>query len=427
MEIVIVSDITIMIQNRGGKARLIPAFIAFLAILCVCLPACSDRNDSLPATMDYNDQPAYFISTTEEKDIAAQILDLCAELKVAKSLEEERALDAAARNLAAGIKKGGLNLISKMDNDRINETMLDMGVTDNAFRSLLLNVMKTKDVKSRVVESLGKDLVSGRYTHFGVGASRSWWPPTIIVAVLFTRRTADLNSFPRSAIPGEEVALSGRILFNGANLSVLVQGPNKTETFHPGILTGGLFSQQIVFHQAGKNQVEVTFDMDTGPEVAALFPVIVEGGKKVRESGPLEHMEVTSLPQARQRILDLINQERWSRHILPVTLDENLNEIAQKYAEEMKESGLVAHVSPKSGDCADRAKAAGLPVQRISENIAVNQTIEQVHESLMVSPAHRENILDGEVDWVGLGVAFTKDKNQVFVVENFARYHQGRH
>jgi uncharacterized protein YkwD len=402
-------------KSRSGKVFLIVCVAAFFA--------CSTEQQRRPISNEYNEEPAYYMKTGAEKQVEEQILKVSRDAGVPDSLRPDNTLSAAARNLTMLIKEGrNLELIGKLENEAIKKNLTDVGVTDNAFRSLVLNVIKIPGAQIKIKENLEKDLQAGRFTHFGVGVTRIFWPPTQVIAIILTRKAVVLNSFPKSVLPGQEATLSGHVLGKSGELTVLDQDSNRTNRYHPGIYSGGLFSQSLSFDKPGTHQVEVMLETDLGPEVVALFPVTVEGKKPAEEEQALKRVNVSTVSEGRQRLLQLINDERKKRQLMHLSMDENINKIAQKYAEEMMETGVVAHISPKSGDCADRAKAAGLDISRIGENIAVNQSVEQIHESLLESPAHREVMLDPQMEWVGLGVVFSKTGDQVYVVENFVKY-----
>jgi len=392
-------------------------FLAFL--LAVGFASCSERDGRVGQVSEFNGKPAFYLGNSAEKEVSRQFRELFAELGVADLYKEDPALAAASRNIAVSIRDSGIDRIPGFDNEAIKDVLMEMGVSDNAFRTVLFNVFSKKQAKDFLRRNLAKDLASGQFDHFGVGAAWSWWPPTWIVNVFLTRKSVRLETFPRVVAAGEEVSLQGQVLGEGGNLQLLVQGPKGTRTLAPTLLSGGFFFQPLAFFDEGSYRVELMIETEQGPEVAALFPLVVGEG----EPGPTEkipHVATASLAEARARRLTLINEARAKNDLLPVVLDKNVNRMAQGYAEEMRKTGVVAHVSPTSGDCAARASSAKIPFLRITENVAVNRTLEDVHQSFLESPAHRVNVLDPDVDVVGIGVA-EGGENQVFAVENFAR------
>ena len=68
---------------------------------------------------------------------------------------------------------------------------------------------------------------------------------------------------------------------------------------------------------------------------------------------------------------------------------------------------------------AARATKAGAIFVSISENIVRSASAQDAHGQFMKSPAHRANVLDRDMDSVGVGVA--KRGGELFVVEDFAK------
>ena len=51
-----------------------------------------------------------------------------------------------------------------------------------------------------------------------------------------------------------------------------------------------------------------------------------------------------------------------------------------------------------------RVQDAGLPFDKLAENLAEAATPEDAHETLMASPGHRRNVLNPELRRVGIGM-----------------------
>lgn len=85
----------------------------------------------------------------------------------------------------------------------------------------------------------------------------------------------------------------------------------------------------------------------------------------------------------------------------------------------MARQDSVSHTLPGEPSLASRATKAGARFSWISENIVQSTSVAGAHEQFMKSPNHRANILDGDMDSVGIGIA--ERHGQVFVVEDFAK------
>ena len=109
-------------------------------------------------------------------------------------------------------------------------------------------------------------------------------------------------------------------------------------------------------------------------------------------------------------VADIVNQERTSQGLSPLSYDSQLAELAQKKAEDMAENGYFSHQSPTYGSAFDMMNEAGISYRSAGENIARGQrTPEAVMDSWMNSSGHRANILSSSYSSVGVGYA--EDEN----------------
>lgn len=109
-------------------------------------------------------------------------------------------------------------------------------------------------------------------------------------------------------------------------------------------------------------------------------------------------------------VADIVNQERMSQGLFPLSYDSQLAELAQKKAEDMAENGYFSHQSSTYGSAFDMMNEAGISYRSAGENIARGQrTPEAVMDSWMNSSGHRANILSSSYSSVGVGYA--EDEN----------------
>lgn len=102
-------------------------------------------------------------------------------------------------------------------------------------------------------------------------------------------------------------------------------------------------------------------------------------------------------------VFDIVNEERTSRGLEPLTLNETLCEAAAERAKEVGE--YFSHTRPDGTDCftvLDEYKVSGY--YTAGENIAQGQRDpEQVMNSWMNSPGHKANILNESFSGIGIG------------------------
>ena len=113
------------------------------------------------------------------------------------------------------------------------------------------------------------------------------------------------------------------------------------------------------------------------------------------------------------------NRERHRHGLKALKWDESLAAAARKHASEMLKHKSISHQFPGEPSLPSRAHQAGVRFTSLSENVDQAREAESVHDRLMKSPLHRANILDRDMDTLGVGMA--RGKGQMFVVEDFAK------
>jgi uncharacterized protein YkwD len=130
---------------------------------------------------------------------------------------------------------------------------------------------------------------------------------------------------------------------------------------------------------------------------------------------------------AENELLEAANKSRELVGVPPLRMDESLREAARTHARRMVESERLEHqlsgelslieriaqVSPLT-----RTLNTSLTIDRAGENIAYAPCAPDVHETLMRSPPHRENLLDRGFNVVGVAAIWSKGR--LYVVQDFA-------
>jgi uncharacterized protein YkwD len=109
-------------------------------------------------------------------------------------------------------------------------------------------------------------------------------------------------------------------------------------------------------------------------------------------------------PAAEQSMLDLVNEERVSRGLHPLVMDERLREAARAHSRDMLARGYFNHVTPDGVTPARRLLRERISFLTMGENLAFAPTLQVAHQGLMRSPGHRANILRPVFTRVGIGV-----------------------
>jgi uncharacterized protein YkwD len=122
--------------------------------------------------------------------------------------------------------------------------------------------------------------------------------------------------------------------------------------------------------------------------------------------------------EAEQQLLELANQARTKAGTPPLHLDEGLSLAARAHADVMAQQQQLSHQFDGEPSLPRRLAASSeMHLDRAGENVALDLTPEQAHEHLMLSPPHRENLLDSNYNVVGIGVI--RSGARLFVVQDF--------
>ncbi len=123
--------------------------------------------------------------------------------------------------------------------------------------------------------------------------------------------------------------------------------------------------------------------------------------------------------KAEQVLFESANRERAAHRLPPLKWDAKLARAARQHALRMAQQNSLSHQFPGELDLPARAIQAGSRFSAIAENIAEGPSAGNIHAQWMKSPHHRANLLDTDLDSVGIAV--TERNGQLFAVEDFSR------
>lgn len=137
------------------------------------------------------------------------------------------------------------------------------------------------------------------------------------------------------------------------------------------------------------------------------------------------------MAEAEALLVYLVNEERTSRGIAPLSPDATLTEMARTHSDEMRELGYFSHGSPVARNRSlqrryenafnDRPRALAENVSRMAGTLwsFIPENIRDSHQRLMESPGHRSNILWERVNAIGVGIS-VNDSGDYWITEDFA-------
>src|SRR6202140_4470501 len=119
-----------------------------------------------------------------------------------------------------------------------------------------------------------------------------------------------------------------------------------------------------------------------------------------------------------QSLFGSANHERVAHGLAPLKWSATLAGAARHHALRMAARNTLSHQLPGEPGMAGRASQAGARFSSLAENVAEGPSTESIHQQWMNSPTHRANLLDPQLDSVGIAVA---ERNGVlFAVEDFS-------
>jgi uncharacterized protein YkwD len=124
------------------------------------------------------------------------------------------------------------------------------------------------------------------------------------------------------------------------------------------------------------------------------------------------------LSDTEQKILDLTNQARQKENLPPLKPNPTLFEVARAHSANMAKQGKMEHVLDGKNP-AQRLKETGYTYASMAENVAMglNTPVATIFKSWMDSKLHRENILNGKLEEIGIGAARAADGTWYYTQE----------
>jgi hypothetical protein len=136
-------------------------------------------------------------------------------------------------------------------------------------------------------------------------------------------------------------------------------------------------------------------------------------------SRPAQTANSTAIQRESWQIVLLANQARAQAGAGPLQWDAALATAARQHCLRMVADGSISHQYAGEPDVSARAAQAGAHFSLIEENVAVAPTPAAIHDAWMHSPGHRTNLLNPQVDHVG--VAVVAGRHGLYAVADYER------
>jgi uncharacterized protein YkwD len=278
-----------------------------------------------------------------------------------------------------------------------------------------------------VREKLPQSLSRGDFARVGVGIVHGEGS-TVRAVLALQQVSVDTDPFPRGAAIGQSVKLRGQVRAPYGEPTLFVTGQNGQVDRPPVVRDGGAgFRAEIACQAAGTRQVEVIGRGPAGVTVLANFPLYcgVDAPRTLSIAAPGGANDTyADAKEAEQLIFAQLNRDRAAHQLPALVWDERAANISRAHSADMQANDFVAHVSPRTGNAGDRARAAGLASPMLLENVARAYSPSEVQTGFMNSPGHRANVLSKDATHVGVGVVLGREvngKRELYVTQLFFR------
>jgi len=124
------------------------------------------------------------------------------------------------------------------------------------------------------------------------------------------------------------------------------------------------------------------------------------------------------LTVAEQYLFAAANQARADQGLSPLRFDRALAQASAFHAHQMADHEDISHQFSDEPELAERGANAGVRFSLIAENVGEAPTSVIIHNLWMQSPGHRANLLDPNVNTIGIAIV-TRDR-ELYAVEDFA-------
>ncbi|WP_328588134.1 CAP domain-containing protein [Gottfriedia acidiceleris] len=137
------------------------------------------------------------------------------------------------------------------------------------------------------------------------------------------------------------------------------------------------------------------------PETPSTKPTVPTTPSKPSTETPSNS---ASLSAYESKVVELTNAERTKAGLKPFTVNATLSKTARLKSQDMTDKNYFDHNSPTYGSPFDMMKQFGITYSYAAENIAKGQkTPEEVVTAWMNSAGHRANILNPNLNQIGVG------------------------
>lgn len=122
-------------------------------------------------------------------------------------------------------------------------------------------------------------------------------------------------------------------------------------------------------------------------------------------AAPVQASGLNTSVAAEGQVLASLNAQRAQSGLQPLVYNGLLTRAARGHALDQARNGYFSHTGKDGSSSADRAKRAGYNFCLVGENLSIGySSIQAAMQGWMASKGHRDNILNGKFNDVGIGI-----------------------
>jgi len=299
----------------------------------------------------------------------------------------------------------------------------NMGISDVCFYSLYAD----RNI-SQILKQMEKEedplYTKDSLTHIGIGMVHQLFPWRYWVTIVYIKRIAFLDEFPIQVPEAcSRETLRWRLRENYSTPQVkMTTRAGEVEELTVKTFSKGRYESEILFWKPGNYTLEILALGPYGVEVAQIMPVYVQIPREKELVERITYSKDAKVEVLEKAMFELINRDRAEYKVKSLQFNPSLCSVARIHSRNMVKSDKVAHELPGGPVLSERLQNARLKVLKHGENIASDLTIEDAQVNLMKSPGHRQTMLDPDYTHVGVGIVKHKNKNMLYVTQNFASF-----
>jgi hypothetical protein len=355
-------------------------------------------------------------TTAEEKNLQTRMEALYRELLLDAPIADA-GLGEAAGMLAASLVRSPARQLSQQ---RVQAALWLVGRSDHQLQLFAMAFRDQESLWKQLSAEIKKNLAPQHFNRVGVGIRRQ--KQHAICVILFSRRGVDVEPAARWMSFGGEYLLRAKVLQGYQVQSVLVGLPDGKTQLLPSERKGDLLLVRFKPPKQGSYQIQVIVKDRFGAWISAQWhwSVLAAGGEKEalwRAAWERALAQLWQKPEAAssrpvwkstdrfaKELWRLLNDLREEKELIRLRRHPRLDRLAQQHARDMVDAGYFGHKSPKYGDFYKRFRRLGWPTHNARENIVVASSPQRALALWLESPVHRQNLLNEDFIWTGIGV-----------------------